>query len=87
MDYLQGAGLEVADYALAVDAVLALGIDPDLPVEEVQELALEQVELRQGDSPDVGQVVVPVEHVVVKLRGHKNGGKDEPKKDKLDMFL
>ena len=87
MDYLQGGRLEVAEHALAVEPVLALGLYPDLPAEQVQELALEQVDLLQGDSPDVSQVVVPVEDVIVKLRGHKNGGEDESIKHKLDMFL
>lgn len=68
--------------------MVALGLDPDLPGDEVQEMPLEQVQLLQGDSPDESQVVVPVEHVVVKLRCHKHCGKDQPiKMDMRDMFL
>lgn len=58
--------------------MVTLGVDPDLPGDKVQEMPLEQVELLQGDSPDEGQVVVPVEHVVVKLRCHKHCGKGQP---------
>ena len=51
---------------LEVEVVVG-GVDPEAPVEIAQEGHLQQVQLLQGDAPDVRDEVVPVEHIVVEL--------------------
>ena len=60
---------EVIDYTLQIDFVLSLGLDPNLPLKQAEELGLQKVQLAERDSADVGQVMVAVKHIVVKLRG------------------
>lgn len=60
---------EVIDYTLQIDFVLSIGLDPNLPLKQAEELGLQKVQLAERDSTDVGQVMVAVKHIVVKLRG------------------
>lgn len=60
---------EVIDYTLQIDFVLSLGLDPKLPLKQAEELGLQKVQLSERDATDVGQVMVAVKHIVVKLRG------------------
>lgn len=50
--------------------VVVCGLDPEAPVEVFQEGHLEQVQLLQGHTPDIGDEVVAIEYVVVELGGH-----------------
>ena len=54
------------DEAFEVEVVVR-GLDPEAPVEILQEGHLEQVQLLQGHSPDIGDEVVAIEYVVVEL--------------------
>lgn len=60
---------EVIDYTLQIDFVLSIGLDPNLPLKQAEELGLQKVQLPERDAADVGQVMVAVKHIVVKLRG------------------
>ncbi len=60
---------EVIDYTLQIDFVLSIGLDPNLPLKQAEELGLQKVQLAERYSTDVGQVMVAVKHIVVKLRG------------------
>ena len=57
------------DEALEVEVVVC-GLDPEAPVEVLQEGYLEQVQLLQGHTPDIRDKVVAIEYVIVELRGH-----------------
>ena len=60
---------KVIAYTLQIDFVLSLGLDPNLPLKQAEELGLQKVQLPERDAADVGQVMVAVKHIVVKLRG------------------
>ena len=57
------------DEALEVEVVVS-GLDPEAPVEVLQEGHLEQVQLLQGHTPDIRDKVVAIEYVIVELGGH-----------------
>lgn len=63
--------------ALAVEVVVS-GLDPEAPVEEAQELNLKKIHFFEVDSADVGHEVVPVEDVVVELRGQEGRSENQP---------
>ena len=54
-------------------AVVVLGVDPELPVQELEELPLQKIHFLNVDATDVGYEVVAVEDVVIKL-GSEQGG-------------
>ena len=57
------------DEALEVEVVVG-GLDPEAPVEVLQEGHFEQVQLLQGHTPDICDKVVAIEYVIVELGGH-----------------
>ena len=57
------------DEAFEVEVVVR-GLDPEAPVEVLQEGYLEQVQLLQRHTPDICYKVVAVEYVIVELGGH-----------------
>lgn len=57
------------DEPLEVEVVVG-GLDPEAPVEVLQEGHLEEVQLLQGHTPDVRDKVVAIEYVIVELGGH-----------------
>ena len=57
------------DEAFEVEVVVS-GLDPEAPVEVLQEGHLEQVQLLQRHTPDICDEVVAIEYVVVELGGH-----------------
>jgi len=59
----------VLDEALEVEVVVG-GLDPEAPVEVLQEGQLEEVQLLQGHAPDIRDKVVAIEYVIVELGGH-----------------
>ena len=50
--------------------IIVSGLDPEPPVEVLQEGHLEQVQLLQGHTPDICDKVVAIEYVVVELGSH-----------------
>ena len=57
------------DEAFEVEVVVS-GLDPEAPVEVLQEDHLEQVQLLQRHTPDICDKVVAIEYVIVELGGH-----------------
>ena len=57
------------DEPLEVEVVVGW-LDPEAPVEILQEGHLEQVQLLQGHTPDIRDKVVAIEYVIVELGGH-----------------
>ena len=60
---------EVLDEASEVEIIVD-GVDPEAPVEVLEEGYLKKVQLFEGHTPDVSYKVVPVEYVVVEFGGH-----------------
>jgi hypothetical protein len=58
-----------------------LGIHPEAPVDELEELCLEQVHLLKMHAADVRHEVIAIEDVIVKLGCEEGGGQDKPKEN------
>ena len=69
---------ELSDNACEVAFELGKRLDPERPVDELEELALEQIHLLQRDAAHVGQEVIPIEHIIVELGGEQDSCENKP---------